>query len=155
MKKRDYSKYTGIYGSWYAMKQRCGNPNNKQYKDYGGRGIDYPEKWESFIGYKEDMGKTYQKGLIIDRINVNQNYSKENCRWVTRKISNRNKRRHLWVNYQNRKITLAEYAELTGIKFQRLRDRYARGYPMNLVMYKGKFHRFGNPSGYKLRTLTS
>ena len=114
MKKYDRSKYTGIYGSWYSMKQRCKNPNNHSYKDYGGRGITYPEKWETFEGFREDMEPTYKKGLFMDRINNDDGYSKENCRWATRKVNNRNKRRHIWVNYQNRKMTLAEYAELTG-----------------------------------------
>ncbi|MEK7112094.1 MAG: hypothetical protein AAB875_02090 [Patescibacteria group bacterium] len=91
------------------------------------------------------MEATYKKGLIIDRIDVNENYSLNNCRWVTRKISNRNMRKHIWVNYKNQKMTLAEYAELTGAKFQRLRDRYARGWPIELAIINKKFHRFRSP----------
>ena len=134
MKKYLREKYTGIYGSWYAMKQRCKNPNNLAFKNYGGRGISYPSKWESFVGFQEDMGVNYRKGLTIDRIDTNKNYSKENCRWATRQEQNRNKRKHIRINYQGKKITLAEYADLVGIRFGTLRSRYYRGMPRKKIM---------------------
>ena len=120
--------YGGIYCSWYAMKQRCGNPNNKQYKDYGGRGITYPSKWETITGFKDDMADGYQKGLTLDRIDNNKGYAKENCRCATRKEQNNNKRNHiLLIDYRGQKITLAQYAELFGLNFDTLRSRYYRG----------------------------
>ena len=132
---KEYRKrYTGIYGSWYAIKQRCKNPNNKQFKDYGGRGITYPEKWEGFMGFREDIGATYKKGLIIDRVDVDKSYSKENCRWVTRKESSRNKRKHVRVEYQGKKMILVEYAELTGMNYGTLKSRYNRGMTIQETM---------------------
>lgn len=81
------------YKSWNAMKQRCNNPKNPQYKDYGGRGITYVDKWESFKGFYEDMGKR-PEGTTLDRIDVDKNYCKENCRWATRKQQQHNQRIH-------------------------------------------------------------
>lgn len=72
-----------IWNSYRGMKERCTNKNNKRYESYGGRGISYDPKWETFEGFLEDMLPTYQEGLELDRIDVNGNYCKENCRWST------------------------------------------------------------------------
>jgi hypothetical protein len=73
------------------MKARCSNPNKPQFKDYGGRGISYDPKWESFEGFLADMGKA-PKDYSIDRIDNNSGYYKENCRWTDDKIQARNRR---------------------------------------------------------------
>lgn len=127
-------KYTGIYGSWYALRQRCDNQNNKQYKDYGGRGITYPKEWRDFCKFKYDMGWSYKEGLTIDRIDNDKNYSKENCRWVTRKTQNRNKRCNHILELGGKKMTLPEWAEYLGIKFGTLRSRYYRGMSIKEIL---------------------
>jgi len=82
------------YWVWIAMKQRCGNPKCKAYKNYGGRGIVICERWlESFNSFWEDMGSTWRRGLSIDRINNDGNYEPENCRWATSKQQNNNQRK--------------------------------------------------------------
>ena len=74
------------------MKKRCCNKNTRQYHDYGGRGVTYDPKWETFEGFWEDMNVGYPDLLSLDRINPDGNYCIENCRWVTRDIQARNKR---------------------------------------------------------------
>lgn len=82
---------TPIYKTWKRMKDRCSNPNNKNYKYYGGRGIKVCDRWvNSFENFYEDMGDK-PKGLVIDRINNDGNYEPNNCRWVTITENNRNK----------------------------------------------------------------
>jgi hypothetical protein len=85
---------TSIYRVWADMKNRCYNPNIKNYSIYGARGISVCDKWfNSFIEFYNDVGNGYSVGLQIDRVDVNGNYCKENCRWVTPSINSINKRK--------------------------------------------------------------
>jgi len=77
---------------WSHMKTRCTNSNCKDYINYGGRGITYTESWEIFANFLTDMGEAPEGDYSLDRIDVNGNYCKENCRWASRKVQNSNKR---------------------------------------------------------------
>lgn len=81
------------YHSWNSMKNRCNNSNLKEYKNYGGRGITYDKKWEDFREFYKDMGER-PEGTTLDRIDVNGNYCKKNCRWATKEEQQRNQRIH-------------------------------------------------------------
>ncbi len=76
-----------IYSIYHNMKDRCLNPNNHAYDNYGGRGIKICEKWlneNGFINfYNWAILNGYKEGLSIDRINIEGNYEPTNCRWIT------------------------------------------------------------------------
>lgn len=79
------------------MITRCKYACHKSFKNYGGRGIFYIDKWATFRGFWEDMSEGYADQLTLDRIDNNKGYYKENCRWATKSLQERNKRRRLGV----------------------------------------------------------
>ena len=84
-------KRTKIYWIWSAMIQRCTNPNNKQFNDYGARGITVCDSWLSFNAFYNDMGYL-GPDYHLDRIDNSKGYSLDNCRWTSRVVNNKNKR---------------------------------------------------------------
>ena len=84
---------TPEFTCWTQIRGRCGNPNNKAYKYYGGRGITICERWHSsFENFLSDMGPRPDDKHSIDRIDVNGNYEPDNCRWATKHQQARNTR---------------------------------------------------------------
>jgi hypothetical protein len=80
------------------MKRRCIYQKHTNYKDYWGRWITYTERWENFENFYEDMKQDWVKWLSLDRIDVNWNYNKYNCRWATMKEQQRNKNNNVIYN---------------------------------------------------------
>lgn len=77
-------RHTKLYEVWKTMKQRCLNPNNKSYHNYGGRGIKICDEWKNSYQsfYEWSMNNGYKEGLSIDRTNNDGNYEPSNCRWA-------------------------------------------------------------------------
>ncbi len=75
---------TATYKVWLGMKARCQDPKHVAYEHYGGRGIYVCEAWQTFEGFYADMGER-PEGLTLDRIDNDESYVRENCRWTTRK----------------------------------------------------------------------
>lgn len=121
---------TRQYQTWKSMKARCYNPSNKNYKDYGGRGITVCEQWRNdFAAFGEDMQAEYADDLEIDRIDPNGNYSPENCRWISRAAQNKNKRNSRPVDTPWGRICLAEAAVKSGLSPRTLSHRHSNGKP--------------------------
>lgn len=84
---------TKLYEVWCNMKSRCDNTSSDFYYDYGGRGIKYCDRWMYFENFLDDIGERYERGLSLERIDVNGDYSKENCCWIPLKDQAKNRRR--------------------------------------------------------------
>lgn|SRR3990167_4368280 len=116
-------RHTKIYAVWCAMKARCKNKQDKQYKNYGGRGITVCDRWKSFKNFYEDIGEEWQEGLQLDRIDNDEGYYKENCRWATHLEQARNTRKNVWIEYNGEKKVLREWAREIGLSLATLQER--------------------------------
>lgn len=115
------------YWVWSAMIQRCTNPSNKHYKNYGGRGIKVCDRWRYFRKFSEDMLPRPSGGLL-DRKNNDKGYNPSNCRWVNRKEQNSNRRNCIYLMYGKEQITLKEFCRRKKIKYRPFHKRLARGW---------------------------
>jgi hypothetical protein len=112
------------YKSWQAMKTRCYYKNSIGYKNYGGRGIKVCDSWlNSFENFIKDMGDKPSLKHSLDRIDVNGDYSKENCKWSTSLEQSNNKRNNHNVFYGSEKISLSELSRRFNINKNSMRHR--------------------------------
>lgn len=92
--------------AWHNMKSRCYDSKNRDYHNYGGRGIILCEEWKNYYAaFLNDMGRAPSPSFSIDRINTNGNYEKSNCKWSTALEQANNKRNNKkntqYVNLRN------------------------------------------------------
>ena len=115
------------YNIWCNIIQRCTNPVNPSFKNYGGRGITVCQRWKnSFINFLEDMGEC-PSGLTIERKNNEKCYCANNCVWTTRKEQTRNTRRSKKFEINNEIKTLVEWCEFFGKPYFTVHARLRRG----------------------------
>ncbi|MCM1142418.1 MAG: hypothetical protein NC453_27935, partial [Muribaculum sp.] len=118
------------------------NPNNAQFKDYGGRGIKICDRWRnSFENFLADMGKKPTPQHSIDRIDYNGDYCPENCRWATRAEQNNNKRNCIMVTYNGKTQTFKQWCNEHEIPYYCAINMYKSGkrsLPEIIEYYKNK-----------------
>lgn len=131
-----YSK-TRTYLIWSLMIHRCRNPNSPIYHHYGGRGITVDPKWDTFMGFLEDMGKAPDE-LTLDRIDNDKGYSKENCRWVTMAVQANNKRNNRYLTSNGETLSLSQWARKLGVCTETIRKRLNRGWTVESAVTVGK-----------------
>ncbi len=128
---------TKFYRAWQNIQSRCNNENHFLYKNYGARGIKC--EWENFESFMNDMLVSFEqhvqtygnKQTLIDRIDVNGNYSKKNCRWLTASESSNNRRDTFYIIVGERKYPFTEFCKLFGVEdegqISKFRTRARRG----------------------------
>lgn len=117
------------YFIWRAMKDRCSNPKNKAYHNYGGRGIKVCDRWlNSFPNFIADMGMKPFYGASIERIDNNGNYCPENCKWIHLSKQGLNQRRNKRYLFDGKMLTISEISSICGVKSSALYQRIHRGW---------------------------
>lgn len=124
---------TKVYRTWVGMRNRCNNPNNRRFHDYGGRGISVCNEWNnSFDAFYLDMGEP-KPNQSIERIDNSKPYCKENCVWATNKQQCNNRRSSVVVYFDGIEMTVEEYSKKVGLSVSGARKKVIR-----------EFIRFGN-----------
>lgn len=113
---------TQLMWVWSAMKNRCENPNDPAYKNYGGRGITVCERWHTFSLFLADM-QPRPVGGMLDRIDNNGPYSPDNCKWSTRKEQNSNRRNCIMVVLDGEPMTLKEACRRRSLTYRAVHKR--------------------------------
>lgn len=118
---------TPLYRRWRNMYGRCYNPNNRRYKNYGGRGIKICDEWldkeKGFINfYNWAINNGYKQELTIDRIDVHGDYEPNNCRWVTNLEQQRNRTNNTFITYKGERHCISEWSELLNIPRHKVKE---------------------------------
>lgn len=117
-----------LHHVWCGIKNRCDNPNEPAYKNYGARGIKMCSEWhDDFQAFYDWAIKTgYAKGLTIERKNVNKGYSPDNCCWIPRSEQAKNKRDIRYVELNGKKMSLRAACEQLGLPYKAVHLRVTR-----------------------------
>ena len=147
LRKENFKKHKNKYPSnhrlnriWVAMRQRCSNQNNIEYKNYGARGISVCNEWNNpqtgyDLFYEWSMKNGYADNLTIDRIDNNKGYSPDNCRWLTHKEQQSNRSDNHFITFNGTTKTVSQWAEYLGIKRDTLFARIRYGWSIERALF--------------------
>lgn len=131
-----------LYGIYNGIKKRCYNEKSGRYMDYGGRGITMCAEWldcdKGFDLFADwALANGYEDNLTIDRVDVDGDYSPQNCRWITLKEQSQNKRTTIWVDYRGEHIRLKELCKRAAVPYDTVHDRlFKRGWDIEDAVNK-------------------
>lgn len=126
--------YSKVRTAWRDMIDRCENPKNEYYHIYGGRGIKVCDRWHSFDAFYADMGEPSSQGMSLDKIDNDQGYSPDNCRWTDARTQGRNRRLNVYVEYKGKIKCASEWAEILGQNEGTFRERIKRGMSVEEIL---------------------
>lgn len=127
-------KYKKEHNSWKSMRGRCKNAKHRNFPNYGGRGIKVDPRWDSFPNFLFDMGPKPSPEHSIDRLNVNGDYTKDNCRWATNDEQQKNRRDTIYVRHKGEKVKLVDLMEELGVTRSVVYGRLQRGWPLSTAL---------------------
>lgn len=121
-------KSSRLYCIWQGMRDRCSNPSFIGYQYYGAKGITVCDEWNGVDGFSLfqswALSNGYQSDLTIDRIDSDKGYNPDNCRWVSYKTQNNNRKHYnLEISYNGEIHTVSQWSDITGIPYQVIWDR--------------------------------
>lgn len=116
------------------MKERCGNPNSKNFKNYGAIGRTVCDRWQDYANFIADMGPRPTAKHTLERVDNNRGYSPDNCEWATRKQQMRNVSYNRNITFNGRTQCLSAWAEDTGLNVVLLWKRLNRGWSIERTL---------------------
>lgn len=130
--------HTRIDNIYKNMISRCYYPKNNRYKNYGARGIKVCEEWrkDRRLFYKWAYDNGYSDDLSIDRIDVNGNYSPENCRWSTVAEQNNNRTSNHYLVIGNERRSIAEWSRISKVKSATISARLRYGWSAERAVFE-------------------
>lgn len=122
--------HSRLYAIWNGIKGRCYVKSQGEYKRYGARGIKMCDEWHyDFMQfYNWSINNGYNEKLSIDRIDYNGDYEPSNCRWVSIKVQQNNRRDNVFLTYNDETHTIAEWSEITGLNQCTIQYRKYKGW---------------------------
>lgn len=120
------------YKTWKDMRSRCRSPRNKEFHNYGGRGIRTCTRWDNFDGFYSDMGSCPEGGTI-ERLDVNGNYEPSNCVWASRTVQANNKRSTVRLTINGETRSLSEWAKHYGVEISKASYRHRAGMAVDAI----------------------
>jgi hypothetical protein len=137
---------TRIYNIWKEMRRRCNCKTGAHYSAYGGRGIRICSEWDDFMSfYSWSIQNGYDDTLTIDRIDVNGDYSPDNCRWVSMKEQENNRRNNHLLKYKGQLKTISQWAEIYGLSYRIIYRRLKAGWTIEEALTiqgrPGRYHK--------------
>ena len=122
--------HTRLHDIWCDMRKRC-----KHNPRYAGRGIKVCEEWGDYTVFaKWARENGYTDNLTIERVNVDGDYCPDNCKWIELVEQARNRTTTKWVEYQGRKVSLAEASELAGLPYKTVHLRIKKGWSVERAL---------------------
>ena len=130
--------FTKEYRAWMHMKGRCYVKTDKAFRNYGKRGIKVCDKWKnSYKNFLQDMGRC-PDGYSLERINVNGDYTPENCEWIPMKDQSRNTRVNVRLTAFGETRILADWARQLGVSYGAIKYHLARNKKMEEIVTRFK-----------------
>lgn len=119
------SKEKHLYWVWASIIQRCENPSNKDYENYGARGIYFCDECRNNFGSFHKWAKSsgYRRGLTIERVDVDKGYNKDNCSWIENEKQSLNCRRSIMLRYNGKIKHISDWAREYNLNYKTLKGR--------------------------------
>jgi len=121
------------YRRWANIIQRCTNPNNPAWHNYGGRGITVCRRWLDFESFYEDVGDPPTPNHTLDRKNNDRGYMPSNVRWATDETQAANSRRAVQITHGGRTLCISEWCREVGIAYVTFKQRRRKGWSIELA----------------------
>ncbi len=124
---------TRTWLAWIEMRRRCIDQRRNNWKDYGGRGITFCDRWDSFFNFLSDMG-ICPDSMELERKDHNGNYEPSNCKWATEEQQQNNRRSNIFLTINGTTLSISQWARYHGISPRTAAQRIRYGWPHGLAV---------------------